>query len=100
MARARVHGAPICNKLITVKQSYRMERERGIGRERNERERESDGKSHIAHECIAYCTHAKCFSLCSMAIAFRDRVQTLIDRMHEQEGNFHDYSVTLCTLYS
>ena len=26
-----------------------------------------------------------------MAIAFRDLVQTLIDRAHEQEGNFHDY---------
>ena len=53
--------------------------------------------SHIAHVRIAYFTHASGMILYAMAIEhvdlhveFRDRLQTLIDCAHEQDGNFHD----------
>ena len=53
--------------------------------------------SHIAHVRIAYYTHASGMILYAMAIEhvelhveFRDRLQTLIDCAHEQDGNFHD----------
>ena len=54
--------------------------------------------THIAHMRIAYFTHALGMILYAMAIEhvelhveFRDRLQTLIDCAHEQDGNFHDH---------
>ena len=53
--------------------------------------------SHLAHVHIAYFTHASGMILYAMAIEhvelhveFRDRLQMLIDCVHEQDGNFHD----------
>ena len=53
--------------------------------------------SHIAHMRTAYFTHASGMILYAMAIEhvelpeeFRDRLQTLIDCAHEQNGNFYD----------
>ena len=54
--------------------------------------------SHIAHASIAYFTHASGMIVYAMVIEhvelhveFRDRLQTLIDCAHEQDGNFHDH---------
>ena len=54
--------------------------------------------SHIAHVRIAYFTHARvgydfvCDGdrACRATVEFQDRLQTLIDCAHEQDGNFHD----------
>ena len=54
---------------------------------------------HVAHVHIAYFTHASGMILYAMAIEhvelhvhveFRDRLQTLIDCAHGQDGKFHD----------
>ena len=50
--------------------------------------------SHVAHARIANFTQASGMILYAMAIEhveFRDRLQTLIDCAHEQDGNFHDH---------
>ena len=52
---------------------------------------------HVAHVHIAYFTHVSGMILYAMAIEhvelhveFRDRLQTLIDCAHGQNGKFHD----------
>ena len=59
--------------------------------------RQSCHGSHIAHVRIADFTHASGMILFAMAIEhvelhveFQDRLQTLIDRAREQDGNLHD----------
>ena len=53
--------------------------------------------SHIAHVRTAYFTHASGMILYAMEkvhvelhVEFGERLQTLIDCAHEQDGNFHD----------
>ena len=49
--------------------------------------------SHIAHVRIVYFTHVSGiidFVEIELLVEFRDRLQTLIDCAHEQDGKFHD----------
>ena len=51
--------------------------------------------SHIAHVRMHYYAsgmilYAMAIEHVQLCVEFQDRLQTLIDRAHEQDGNFHD----------
>ena len=50
--------------------------------------------SHIAHVRIAHASgmilYAMAIERVELHVEFRDRLQTLIDCAHEEDGNFHD----------